>query len=868
MAAATKIEDFWKAGANPSQPVEDVWIPSVCRGCQNTCGLLAHRVNGVLVRIQGNPDSPHNRGALCSRGLGAIMQIYDPNRIKVPLLRTNPEKGKGVDPQWKQISFDEAFQIISEKLGKIRSENPRELMMVGGEAQNQASMKAFQDSFGAHYFPANFYGTVQNVMLMTTGRQHLEFDYDHCNYLIMFGNKGGGSNNDTTKAPSKMADARARGMKLIVVDPICSQSASKADEWLPIRPGTDGALALAMLNVLLNEVNIYDREFIKVQTNGPYLVDGEGLYVRDDALKPLIYDLSAGRAFPFDSPEIKDAAIEGSYNVNGMDCVPAFQLLKEHISKHTVEKASEITTIPAKTIRRIAEELGRAAQIGATIEINGKTLPLRPACIFPYTRNMVHKHGVWSTISLQLLNFVLGASDVPGGIMAVNLVGPDGTINLNPNPDGIVFRGAPLRFSSLSKKATAKLQEELPQSEAKQQTPFEAFKSSFPETLPVFLSMMHSHPDSFPFKPKALLAVTNNFVMQGIDSTSIIELVKKLEFVAILADRNNETVQFADVVLPVPHYLETYNFPANVFSGWVTHDDVYYTLRQPVVGPPEGTEGPMHVVDVFGEISHRLGLTREFNRNLGANVALKDAYRLEPDKKYSAAEVTDLQIRSDLGAGYDLESLKRTGLVSWPRPVEQKFPRALLKLPRLPIYYEHFIGMGQKLRSSLERLKADPHLADDFQALPDWNPCPTFAKCSIEGNAFHVVSYKLPFHTNSSTQGNPWLMEITERNPYALGILMNRKSAMSLNIVDGQKITLESLSNGVKLDAVAKLSERIHPEVLGIAASFGHWSPGYPLGKGIGTSLNELQSMGAEGLDINGMLDPCVAVKVLPREGA
>src|SRR3972149_10049481 len=100
----------------------------------------------------------------------------------------------------------------------------------------------------------------------------------------------------------KRAEARARGMKLVVIDPQCGNAAAKADEWIPIRPGTDGALALAMLNVLLNEAGIYDREFLKNQTNGPYLVKPDGRYMRDEATgRHLAWDLSDGKDKTYDS---------------------------------------------------------------------------------------------------------------------------------------------------------------------------------------------------------------------------------------------------------------------------------------------------------------------------------------------------------------------------------------------------------------------------------------------------------------------------------------------------------------------------------------------------------------------------------------
>src|SRR5512142_126192 len=88
---------------------DDAWFPSVCKMCGNGCGILVHRVDGVVVKIEGNPDNPHNFGKLCAKGHSAIMALYDPNRLRVCLRRTNPRKGPGQDTGWREVSREEAL---------------------------------------------------------------------------------------------------------------------------------------------------------------------------------------------------------------------------------------------------------------------------------------------------------------------------------------------------------------------------------------------------------------------------------------------------------------------------------------------------------------------------------------------------------------------------------------------------------------------------------------------------------------------------------------------------------------------------------------------------------------------------------------
>src|SRR3990172_5780188 len=110
---------------------EDVWVHSACNMCYTSCGIIAHRVDGLVVRVQGDPDCPNSWGKLCAKGNAGFMGLYDPNRVMSPLKRTNPEKGIGVDPGWVEISWEDAFDIIVPKLRRVLDDNPRKLFLQG-----------------------------------------------------------------------------------------------------------------------------------------------------------------------------------------------------------------------------------------------------------------------------------------------------------------------------------------------------------------------------------------------------------------------------------------------------------------------------------------------------------------------------------------------------------------------------------------------------------------------------------------------------------------------------------------------------------------------------------------------------------------
>ena len=120
-------------------PGDDVRIPSVCKMCGNGCGILAHRVNGVVVKIEDNPDNPHNFGKLCAKGHAAIMALYDPDRLRRCLKRTNPLRGPGQDPRWKEIGWEEAIAEVVSRMRKIAEEDPRKLLFVNGIGEVEMS---------------------------------------------------------------------------------------------------------------------------------------------------------------------------------------------------------------------------------------------------------------------------------------------------------------------------------------------------------------------------------------------------------------------------------------------------------------------------------------------------------------------------------------------------------------------------------------------------------------------------------------------------------------------------------------------------------------------------------------------------------
>jgi molybdopterin-containing oxidoreductase family molybdopterin binding subunit len=253
-----------ESAALQQQNTDDAWVPSTCSMCYGTCSILAHRVSGVVVKIEGNPESAIGKGRLCGKGVSGLMTHYDPHRVRTPLRRTNPIKGIGIDPGWKEISWDEALTEVAERLRKLREDDPRKLFIqrTTTVTSSRTPMQVFAAAFGTPNRSSAGGGLhCGNGAHLISGIMHASWsvvpDFQYCNYAVYFGaSKGHGAGHASCSNMGMAADARARGMKMVVVDPMCNFASAKATEWVPLRVGTDAALALAMCHVIVNELGI------------------------------------------------------------------------------------------------------------------------------------------------------------------------------------------------------------------------------------------------------------------------------------------------------------------------------------------------------------------------------------------------------------------------------------------------------------------------------------------------------------------------------------------------------------------------------------------------------------------------------------
>jgi molybdopterin-containing oxidoreductase family molybdopterin binding subunit len=845
------------------QTVEDVWVNTACDMCYNGCSIQVHRVNGVAVKIEGIPDVAPNYGRTCAKGNAGLMNVYSPHRVKVPMVRTNPEKGIGIDPGWKEITWDEAMDLLVSKLRAAREKDPRSIAIATFDRYSFDLVRAFAGAFGTPNVTAGSAGFfcgngVHPVAFTLTGSNDTHPDIHHTDYLLMFGTAYGFvAQANAIGLTEEMAQARARGMKLVVVDPVLSHAASQADEWIPIRPGTDTALALGIMREWVHELNHFDVDFLRKYTNATYLIGEDGKYVRDpDTNKPLMVDAS-GTVKPFDHVNPDDALleVEGGWT-EAVDRLarPSFAAFKEHLLPYTPEVVSEITSVPAETVRRIARDMAEAAGIGKTIRMGGHELPLRTAAALWYRGVSAHKHSLLNGMAIAQLNVLLGSVDVPGGILNASAAGPDWAPT--PDPDGLMIPANPY---------LAHMKPPLPKRQVKQPQTLELmelFPVSVYARAMLWLGLLEGDKYGLPYKCEVLIQCRTNLMATGGDPQIMAEGFKTIPFVVSFNTFFDETTEMADLLLPDKHALERLvPLVLNPFHHYTSAaramEPYTFNCQQPVV-PTQGQA--RYWGEVLLDTADRLGILPEMYTALNHVAHLEHEYTLDPAGKYTWEEIVDRWTRSWFGDDVGLEYFKDKGYYKWkPRSIEATYPRAFHDA-RIPLYLEHFIGAGEAVRAFTRERQIDWN-TEDYIPMVEWKPCFKPGEVPDEYDLY-VVNQKLPFSTYSFTSENPWLVDLADRSHKVYTIGINPETAKKKGIKDGDKLVLET-PHGRHAEGVARVTQGVHPECLVVPSISGRWGVGLKAAKKKGIHFNSLLTQTIERMDtVAAALDACVKVKV------
>jgi anaerobic selenocysteine-containing dehydrogenase len=252
--------------------LEEKWVATSCLNCQARCAIRVRVVNGKAVKITGNSQSKISDGKICPRGHIGLQVLYDPERIQTPLKRTNPQKGNGIDPKWVSITWDQALGEVTDRLRKLRATGePNKLLLFYGlnTVSSQDMIFRFAEAYGT---PNLISGegleseTEKSGNWLADGHYaQTAYDLDQTNYILAFGADLLESAKPLSRYLRKWGKIRREKpnrTKIVVINPRYSVTAAKADEWVPINPGTDGALAMALAHVIVSE-ELYDKGFVR-----------------------------------------------------------------------------------------------------------------------------------------------------------------------------------------------------------------------------------------------------------------------------------------------------------------------------------------------------------------------------------------------------------------------------------------------------------------------------------------------------------------------------------------------------------------------------------------------------------------------------
>src|SRR6185295_18341845 len=275
---------------------------STCYMCACRCGIQVTLEDDELRFIQGTRDHPVNQGVLCAKGSAGIMKQRSPAKLRKPL-RRKPGALRGRN-EFDEIEWDEALAIVEARLRAIRETDPRKLAFFTGRDQMQALTGLWAQQFGTPNWAAH--GGFCSVNMAAAGLYSIGFsfwefgapDFDLAKYFVLWGVAEDHSSNPIKIGLEKL---KRHGAKFVSINPVRTGYSAIADEWIPVRPGTDGLLALAIVHVLLTDGTI-DFAFLSRHTNAPWLVidapgtPDDGLFARDAAGNPLVVD-AATQAF-------------------------------------------------------------------------------------------------------------------------------------------------------------------------------------------------------------------------------------------------------------------------------------------------------------------------------------------------------------------------------------------------------------------------------------------------------------------------------------------------------------------------------------------------------------------------------------------
>ncbi|HBA89547.1 MAG TPA: dehydrogenase [Geobacter sp.] len=778
------------------------WIPSTCQGCTAWCPVEFFVQDGRIAKVRGNQLSKANGGYCCPRGHMMIQQTYDPDRIKVPMKRTNPQKGRGIDPKFVPITWDEALDTLADKMMELRKAGePEKLMYMRGRYSSTATDLLYGTLPKIYGTPNYFSHSAICAEAEKMGPGYTQGFFGYRDYdlaktkcLVIWGCDPLSSNRQVPNAISKFSDILDRGT-VIAVDPRMSASVAKANEWLPIKPGEDGALASALAHVLLTE-GYWSKEFV-----GDFK-DGKNLFKAGATVDEAAF------------VEKQTHGIVKYWNLELKDKTPAW--------------AAKKTLIPEEQIVRVARAMGKAGSACAVWMGPGVAMSPR---------------GTYASMSVYALNGILGSIETEGGVMQSSSVPVEKFPEIS---DAFVDELA--KKSGKGKKIDGRGTKEMPallggidKKKEKDGTVKESAKIGV-VTNNVANGLL-KHPEAI----KVFLSTWSNFNFSCTGAQRWDKAMAKIPFFVHMVTNASEMTQFADIVLPATfaptEKLSIITNMANLHG--------HMSIQQPVAKPLWQVKSEeVEVMWLLAEKLKARGFANLYNyyasfedpetkkKPASADEFAEIAAKISSQKVWDGKE----KMKGDQVAGW--AGFKKRGIYNsetykykknWGKvdpatgKFEGKFKTETGKFEFYSVTLKKTLGLhAEKLKTGID----DILKSSGYEAQGELVFVPHYESPKRHGSdkeyPFTFIDYKSRLNREGRSANNPWYQEFKKvdvgDDSWDDVVKINPVDAKKLGIKTGDTVRLTSTTGSIVTKA--KLWEGLRPGTIAKCYGQGHWAYG------------------------------------------
>ncbi|MCX8028136.1 MAG: molybdopterin-dependent oxidoreductase [Thermodesulfovibrionales bacterium] len=777
---------------------EGKWIPSTCQGCTTWCPIEIFVQKGRAVKVRGNQLSKANGGYCCPRGHLILQQLYDPDRIKVPMKRTNPQKGRGIDPKFVPITWDEATNIIADKIMELRKNNEthKYLLMRGRYSDHNTILyDGFTKIIGS---PNNISHSAICAEVEKFGSYYTEgywgyrdYDLDNMKYLIVWGCDPVSSNRQVPNAITKLNKILENGT-VVAIDPRMSNTAAKAHKWLPIKPAEDGALATAMAHVILTS-GLWNKEFC-----GDFK-DGKNLF-------------KAGKTVD-----------EASFNEKLTHGLVKWWNIE--LKDRTPDWAARITGIDKKTIIEVATGFAKAA----------------PNCAVWYGPTM-QPRGSYAALCMHALNGLVGATDSEGGVHAPQNSPSTSYPKFDDFLDDIAKAGG--KQKKIDQRGTLK---------------FPAMASGKPGSGVVTNNVANAILANDPYDIKVAIGYFNNFNFSSTDTTRWDKAMAKVPFFVHITPMVAEMTMFADIVLPAAlHHTEQWAIVksnANCYSHTSIQQPVVKRMFDVRAAETEvvwliseklaqkGFENPLKWLKTFKDPETGKEPTNAGEFELYAT-------KLRSKKAWDPAENKDF--KGDRPNGW--KEFVEKGVVNTPKfQFRQKWEKGFPTVTKKFEFYSETLKKALAEHAEKHKTTIDGVLeATYYEARGEKAFVPHYESPKRHGSKkdypFDLIDMKSRLNREGRSANCTWYAEFKKVDPGDVSwddvLQINPVDASKLGIKDGDMVKVTSTIGSIVVKA--RLWEGVQPGTVAKCYGQGHWAYGRTASKDFwkaqprGANFNEI----------------------------